>query len=66
MKKLLITIALAVLSMPALLAQSAIDGTWKIDPSKVDFSKKPDVIVLQGGMYECKTCVPLILSLIHI
>jgi hypothetical protein len=26
----------------------------------VDFSKKPDVIVLQGGMYECKTCVPLI------
>jgi hypothetical protein len=60
MKKLLITIALAVLSMPALLAQSAIDGTWKIDPSKVDFSKKPDVIVLQGGMYECKTCVPLI------
>ena len=60
MKKLLITIALAVLSMPALLAQSAIDGTWKIDPSKVDFSKKTDVIVLQGGMYECKTCVPLI------
>jgi len=58
MKKLFIPIALAVVSMPALLAQSAIDGTWKIDPSKVDFSKKPDVQVLQGGMYECKTCVP--------
>jgi hypothetical protein len=60
MKKLIVPIALAVLSMPALLAQSAIDGTWKIDPSKVDFSKKPDVVVLQGGMYECKTCVPTI------
>jgi hypothetical protein len=60
MKKLLIPVALAVLSMPALLAQSAIDGTWKIDTSKVDFSKKPDVQVLQGGMYECKTCVPII------
>jgi len=58
MKKLLIPIAFAVLAMPALLAQTAIDGTWKIDPSKVDFSKKPDVYVLQGGMYECKTCVP--------
>ena len=58
MRKLFVPMSLAVLSMPALLAQSAIDGTWKIDPSKVDFSKKPDVYVLQGGMYECKTCVP--------
>jgi hypothetical protein len=60
MKKLLIPIAFAVLAIPALLAQSAIEGTWKIDTSKVDFSKKPEVDVLQGGMFECKTCVPAI------
>jgi hypothetical protein len=44
--------------MPALLAQSALDGTWKINTNNASFSKKPDIEVLQGGMYECKTCVP--------
>jgi hypothetical protein len=39
-------------------AQSPFDGTWKFDLNNVDFSKKPDVYVLQGGMYECKTCHP--------
>lgn len=45
--------------MPVMaVAQSALDGTWKIDMNKVEFPKKPDVYVLQAGMYECKTCVP--------
>jgi len=39
-------------------AQTAFDGTWKIDMNKVEFSKKPDVYLLQNDMYECKTCVP--------
>ena len=26
--------------------------------NKVDLPKKPDVYVLQNGMYACKTCVP--------
>jgi hypothetical protein len=39
-------------------AQSPLDGTWKVDMNKVDFPKKPDVYVLQNGMYQCKTCVP--------
>lgn len=39
-------------------AQSAFDGTWKVDMNKVDFPKKPYVYSLQNGMYECKTCVP--------
>jgi hypothetical protein len=43
--------------MPAV-AQSAFNGTWKIDMNKVDFSKKPDVFVLQNGMYDCRTCTP--------
>ena len=59
MKKLLFVLVFAALlfSMPAA-AQNAFDGTWKIDMSKVDFSKKPDVFLLEGGMYTCKTCVP--------
>ncbi len=39
-------------------AQSAFDGTWKVDVNKAEFPKKPDVYLLQNGMYQCKTCVP--------
>jgi hypothetical protein len=60
MKKLFFPIALAAaLTVPMLAAaQSAFDGTWKIDINKVDPSKKPDVYLLQNGMYACKTCTP--------
>jgi hypothetical protein len=59
MKKLFVLVAFAALLMPMpATAQSALDGTWKIDMKKVDFPKKPDVIVLQNGMYDCKTCTP--------
>ena len=59
MKKLFFFLGLAVLLMPMLvMAQSALDGTWKVDMNKVDFPKEPDVFLLQNGMYECKTCVP--------
>jgi hypothetical protein len=58
MKKLL-WLGLLSMFMPVLVtAQSAFDGTWKVDMSKVDLPKKPDVYLLQSGMYECKTCVP--------
>jgi hypothetical protein len=40
------------------MAQSALNGTWKIDMNKVEFPKKPDVFLLQNGMYECKSCNP--------
>jgi hypothetical protein len=59
MKKLLLfwlLIALLV-SVPAV-AQSAFDGTWKFNLNDAQFSKKPDVYLLQDGMYHCKTCVP--------
>lgn len=59
MKKLFFAMALSVLSMPLVAAgQSVFDGTWKVDMSKVDFSKKPDMFLLKGGKYECKTCTP--------
>src|SRR5580658_6581441 len=58
MKKLL-WLGLLSLFVPVLAtAQSAFDGTWKVDMSKVDFPKKPDVYLLQSGIYECKTCAP--------
>src|SRR5208337_524469 len=39
-------------------AQSPFDGTWKIDLSKTKLPKKPDVLLVQNGTYECKTCAP--------
>jgi hypothetical protein len=60
MKKLLYLVAfpgLLMMTLPAA-AQSAFDGTWKVDMNKVDFPKKPDEFLLQNGMYTCKTCVP--------
>jgi len=59
MKKLFFMVMLGTLLIPTLaMAQSAFDGTWKMDMNKVDFSKKPDVFLLQNGTYECKTCTP--------
>ncbi|WP_199100750.1 hypothetical protein [Dyella sp. ASV21] len=60
MKKLLSLGLLALLCPLSVLAQSAFDGTWKIDTSQVQMPKKPDVIVLQNGRYECRTCAPAI------
>ncbi len=39
-------------------AQSPFDGTWKIDLGKTKLPRKPDVLLLQDGVYECKTCAP--------
>jgi hypothetical protein len=58
-KKLYVWIACTLLLFPALAAaQSTLDGTWKIDLNLAQLSKKPDVYLLQHGMYECKSCVP--------
>src|SRR5580693_4509050 len=61
MKKLLwIGLLVAFLTPVSARAQSAFDGTWKFELSTAQFPKKPDVYLLQDGMYSCKTCVPLI------
>ena len=61
MKKFLLAGLLGALLMPSVvMAQNSVDGTWKIDLSKVQMPKKPDVLLLQNGMYECKTCAPAI------
>ncbi|HEV2133220.1 MAG TPA: hypothetical protein VGR47_03060 [Terracidiphilus sp.] len=40
------------------LAQSPFQGTWKVDMNKVTLPKKPDVMLLDHGIFECKSCVP--------
>ena len=59
MRKLVLSAlsALVLFPMPNA-AQSVFDGTWKTDLSNELSSNKPDVYVLQNGMYECKTCNP--------
>jgi hypothetical protein len=42
------------------MAQSAFDGTWKVDMNTAQFPAKPDVYLIQDGMYHCKTCVPAV------
>jgi hypothetical protein len=55
MKKLL---GLLLLLIPAVvLAQSGIDGTWRIDLSKTQLDSKPRVYELKDGMYSC-SCDP--------
>jgi uncharacterized Zn-binding protein involved in type VI secretion len=61
MKKLVFGGLLLGLLVPGVAAaQSVFDGTWKIDLSKAQMPKKPDVYLLQNGTWECKTCVPAI------
>jgi hypothetical protein len=61
MKKPLWFVVLLALLTPGLaMAQSAFDGTWKVDLKTAQFPTKPDVYLLQDGMYHCKTCVPAI------
>lgn len=50
---------LALLLVPvAAMAQSPFDGTWKVEMSSVQWPTKPDVMSLQNGMFDCKTCMP--------
>lgn len=36
----------------------ALNGTWKADLASIKFEGKPNEFVLQGGTYDCKTCIP--------
>jgi hypothetical protein len=59
MRKLFFAGLLALLLLPVLgTAQNPFDGTWKFNPSSMQFDKKPDEYLLQNGMYDCKTCKP--------
>lgn len=53
-------IMLAALLLPCqLMAESAFDGTWKIDVSKVHVTGKPEVITLKNGQFACNCTPPI-------
>ena len=56
--RLLFGLLIALLVPVPAIAQNAFDGTWKFNLNDAQFSKKPDVFLLQDGLYHCKTCVP--------
>jgi hypothetical protein len=59
MKKSLLFASLLVFLTPIISrAQSSLDGTWKFDLNKIKMPEKPDVYLLQDGIYHCSTCVP--------
>jgi hypothetical protein len=51
-----IAIAASLFAPPLASAQSAIDGTWKTDPSTLVFPARPLDLVLSDGRYECRSC----------
>jgi len=55
----LVLTALALLPAVAL-ADSALDGTWKLRPDSVKTSGKPESRVIENGMYSCASCVPTV------
>ncbi len=57
MKKMLLLL-MFLAPVLALAQSSPFDGTWKVDMKKAQLSRKPEVFLLQNGMYSCKTCVP--------
>jgi hypothetical protein len=57
MKTLLLS--LLVLGASAALAQSAFDGTWRLNTQSAQI-KANDKFSLENGMYRCDTCVPKI------
>jgi hypothetical protein len=56
MKKILLLLLLT--PVLAMAQSSPFDGTWKVDLKKAQLPKKPDIYLLQNGMYSCKSCVP--------
>jgi hypothetical protein len=57
MKKLFVLALLVTLPLLAV-AQNAFEGTWKVSTNNADFGQKPDMFLLQNGMYSCKSCTP--------
>ena len=57
--KRLLSVVLFIVFLPLLAtAQNDFEGTWKVDLTKSGMPDKADVLLLQNGTYQCKTCVP--------
>src|SRR5450631_4559866 len=51
-------LALLMSLSPLCVAQSAFNGTWTPDPQVFSPTRKPDVIELANGVYDCQSCTP--------
>ena len=40
------------------LAQSPFNGTWRPDPQRPGTDRKPDIIQIVNGEYDCQSCKP--------
>jgi hypothetical protein len=49
---------LALTAPTVAMAQSAINGTWKLDVGALPSSTRTEVWILQSGRYQCKSCTP--------
>lgn len=47
-----------ILLAPVAMSQSVFNGTWRPDPQIFNSTRKPDVVELANGVYECQTCTP--------
>jgi len=56
--RLPLALLLAALAPALAFAQSGFNGTWKIDLNKAQLPDKLDELLLQDGMYHCKSCAP--------
>lgn len=43
---------------PVGIAQSVFNGTWRPDPQTFSPTRKPDVVELDNGIYDCQSCSP--------
>jgi hypothetical protein len=59
MKLMKICATMLLLSPMIALAASPFDGTWKVSLSHIQLSKKPIVLVLNGGEFACKSCLSM-------
>lgn len=57
LSRMLLAAAMAAVSTAAL-AASPFAGTWKTDLKSAAFNPRPDVMVLTGGNFNCKSCIP--------
>jgi hypothetical protein len=57
MRLVKICMGILVLIPTAAFAAGAFDGTWKLSVQHFQLSKKPVVLLLNGGEFSCKTCL---------
>ncbi len=58
MKTLIVSVGALALVPAAAFAASAFDGTWKVDQSRIQLPKTPEIHILKDGEYTCGSCTP--------